>query len=86
MITPKNCPECKNSLEGEDIFLEFLKEYKNEAKALQAAEYFGWSEENPINFSRCIGHYGYNEDFVEEWECPDCHHKWKAEYSDVDAD
>lgn len=78
MLTPKNCPKCNVNLDGEDIYLELLKEYKDEKKALECAELYGWSEANPLTFSRCLGIYCTEEEMVIEWECPDCEHKWEA--------
>ena len=70
---PKNCPHCNALLDDGDIYDRFLKEYGgDEEKALETAECYGWSKENPHRFSRAIGYYSLETDRTEFYFCPDC--------------
>ena len=72
----KTCPKCKADFEQEDIYEHFLKEYNDPKKALETAEMYGWTKENPQRFSRLIGMYDIGEDNTTHWRCPDCGHTW----------
>lgn len=71
---PKKCPNCKINLEGEDIYLYFLREYAGDrARALDAAADYGWTKEKPCNFSKVIAVYDMEADRTMAYECPECH-------------
>lgn len=72
---PDVCPNCQADLEGEDVYEYFLQQYRDEKKALEAAEMYGWTKENPKSFSRIIGLYSDSLDRTIAFMCPDCQHK-----------
>lgn len=78
-MTPKVCPSCNACLEKEDIYTHFLGVYGNEAEALEAASYYGWTKDDPCCFSRCIGVYDIDSDLCLSWKCADCKHQWPRE-------
>ena len=69
---PDFCPHCNSDLRGEDIFESFISHYRDEEKALKAADMYGWTKENPCRFSRAIGLYSINFDRTYAFQCPDC--------------
>lgn len=79
-MPPKTCPKCQSSLEGEDIYEYFKREYGDEEKALETAAGYGWTKENPQRFGRAIGDVDLGEDRVVAWQCPDCNHVWPAAF------
>lgn len=48
------CQHCNMNLDGGDIYEHFLLKYNDKAKALAAANSYGWSETNKIHFNKSI--------------------------------
>lgn len=78
-MEPKQCPKCNVSFEKEDIYEFFLNKYKDEKKALESASFYGWTKENPLRFSSCIGIYDLEKDRTVQWGCPVCKYVWDKE-------
>ena len=70
-----HCPHCNANLEGELIYQTFLKMYNDHEKARSTAALYG-ATETQGHWGREIGIQQADEDYVSEWECPDCGGKW----------
>jgi len=70
-----NCPKCKVDLNGGSIYEHFLKEYGDEAKALEVAKMYGADKENG-QWGRQIAMYDRDLDRTVAHKCPDCDHSW----------
>jgi len=71
------CPKCKTNLKGELIYETFLKQYRDEQKALDAAKMYGATKDNG-KWGKEIGIYDMNHDRIITWRCPDCKHEWSS--------
>lgn len=73
----ENCPECGALWKTKDIYESMLEQYAgNHARAKEAAEHYGWSEENRTFFTRLTGIYDCDKDCTVAWQCPDCSTQW----------
>src|SRR5437762_10003470 len=73
------CPNCCGSWDGGDI-LEVLKEnnpHKDGETLREWASHYGYSEDNPRRFQKCIGVYDMERDVTSHVQCPHCNIKYK---------
>ena len=71
-----NCPKCNELWKKEDIYECMFQQYSCAEKAKQAAECYGWTEENKKFFSNIIGIYDEEVDMTVAYQCPNCKTKW----------
>ena len=74
-----HCPNCGVDLDGGSIYEHFLKEYGDEAKALETAKMYGADKEHG-QWGRHIGIYDRDLDRTVAHKCPDCGHQWPRYY------
>ena len=72
---PDNCPHCNTLLDDGDIVEKFISMGYDEEKAVDAAENYGWTQDNKQRFSRIV----YVKEYDSKWNkkkpyymCPDC--------------
>lgn len=73
------CPHCNANLDGDLVIETFMEQGKTRKEALESAAYYsGWNEHGELNrWGRKIGISSMEHDRVMEWQCPDCHKRWK---------
>ena len=73
-----NCPSCGVSLDGSNIYEDFLAKYGDEKEATRAAAmYAGWGQHGLDNcWGRAIALYDQKKDMTTAYQCPDCQHTW----------
>ena len=69
---PEDCPHCGKILDGGDVYEKMFSLYRDPERALEEAEQFGWSKENPVRFSKIVGVYNIETDRTEYFICPNC--------------
>lgn len=77
----KECPECKASWDGGDIYQYFRNSSKYSDKTDEEIEdivsSYGWTKENPKRFSKLIGIEVLGRyDGISYWKCPECETIW----------
>ncbi len=79
-----HCPKCGDSFQGPDVKMHFIqdlvdKQYDGdvEAEAERLAALYGWTKEQPKNFSNIIGiTLSDNPDEYIMHQCPTCQTTW----------
>ena len=68
------CQHCGANLSRGDIYEHFLQQTGDPKEALQTANMYGWSKEDPKHFLRVII---VQPNHKPQYElCPDCNEKW----------
>ena len=83
------CPKCKTSWDGGDIYEHFKEHYcetmpllEAEKEALETAGQYGWTKENPKSFKKIITgvelswDHPKHRDGVSYWLCTECKACW----------
>ena len=91
MKNMKNCPKCKIEWEEkENIYEYFLAKGYSEEKAMDTAEMYGHTNENPKYFGKnCVGIETEGYDGVSYWKCTSCNtvfDRWTMKESDKKFD
>lgn len=74
------CPHCKADLDGGDVLETFIQQGKTPEEAARIASNYGYKPGH-TQWGRQIG-IEYDNDCIEEWQCPDCKGKWPRDFNE----
>jgi len=72
MNYPDNCPHCDAILDNGDIKQKFIDMGNDEAEAERIAGYHGWTQKEPLRFSRIVHVKWQQGEGTSYYRCPDC--------------